>query len=152
MKQMEIGKALTVREGEGLAILNFGALLAQALTAAEQLNATVVDMRWVKPIDEALVLELSRTHELLVTLEENAIAGGAGSGVNEFLATHGVQVTTLNLGLPDDFIEHGSHADQLSWSGLDSEGIVRQIRASMKMSGSPGLSSLNVHGSAERPH
>jgi len=127
MKQMEIGRALEVRRGERLAILNFGALLSQAVTAGEHLNATVVDMRWVKPMDQAMVLELARQYDLLVTIEENAVAGGAGSSVNELLASHGIHTATLNLGLPDEFIEHGSHEDQLQWAGLDAEGIHRRI-------------------------
>ena len=87
---MEIGKAEMVRKGTGIAILNFGVLLDQALAAAEALGATVVDMRWVKPLDEAMILSLVEQHDLLITLEENAVAGGAGSGVAEFLANAGV--------------------------------------------------------------
>jgi 1-deoxy-D-xylulose-5-phosphate synthase len=151
MKQMEIGKAREVRGGERLAILNFGTLLPEALSAGEQLNATVVDMRWVKPLDEAMVLELSRQYDLLVTLEENAVSGGAGSGVNELLSAQGIAVATLNLGLPDEFIEHGSHEDQVRWTGLDADSIVRQIRAAMQAYGIPMLSSLNVHGKVEQP-
>ncbi len=89
MVQMEIGRAVQVRSGERVAILNFGTLLPEAMAAAKQLNATVVDMRWVKPMDEATVLNLASQYDLLVTLEENAVAGGAGSGVNEFLAAQG---------------------------------------------------------------
>ncbi|NQX88556.1 MAG: 1-deoxy-D-xylulose-5-phosphate synthase, partial [Halioglobus sp.] len=151
MKQLEIGKGVKVRSGERLAILNFGALLTEAMDAAERLNATVVDMRWVKPLDEALVLELSDQHELLVTLEENAMAGGAGSGVNEFLASQGLTVATLNLGLPDEFVEHGTHDDQLGWTGLDSDSIVRQTTAAMQAYSIPILSSLSVHGKVDRP-
>ena len=151
MKQMEIGKALEVRGGERVAILNFGALLSEAVAAGEQLNATVVDMRWVKPLDEAMVLELARQYGLLVTVEENAVAGGAGSGVNELLAAQGVPVATLNLGLPDQFIEHGTHEDQLHWTGLDRDNIVRRIRLAMQTCGIPMLSPLNVHSKVEQP-
>ena len=151
MKQMAIGKALEVRSGERLAILNFGALLPEALAAGEQLNATVVDMRWVKPLDEAMVLELARHYALLVTVEENAVAGGAGSGVNELLAAQGIAVATLNLGLPDEFIEHGTHEDQLRWTGLDRDNIARQILMAMQAHGIPMLSPLNVHGKVEQP-
>jgi 1-deoxy-D-xylulose-5-phosphate synthase len=129
MYQQTIGKSVDVRPGKGVAILNFGTLLPGALAAAERLNATVVDMRWVKPMDEARVLELARSHNLLVTLEENAISGGAGAGVNELLARHNVMVRLLNLGLPDDYIEHGSHTEQLHWTGLDADGIYERIVA-----------------------
>lgn len=128
MTQMNIGDAVEVRSGEGVAILNFGALLPQAITAAEQLNATVVDMRWVKPLDESMLLGIAQRHTMLVTLEENAIAGGAGAAVNEFLAARGLSPTLLNLGLPDAFIEHGNQTDQLAWAGLDAESIEASIR------------------------
>ncbi len=123
MTQLEIGKAALRRNGEQVAILNFGALLGAALEAAEKLNATVVDMRWVKPLDEQMVLQLGQRHALLVTLEENAVAGGAGAAVNELLAAKGIAMPVLNLGIPDTFIEHGSHTDQLGWAGLDAQGI-----------------------------
>ena len=131
---MELGKAVEVRSGERVAILNFGTLLPAALAAAEALNATVVDMRWVKPMDEARVMELARRHELLVTLEENAIAGGAGAGVNELLAAEGKAGLTLNLGLPDSFIEHGEHSEQLAFVGLDATGIGKSIRQRLSQS------------------
>ena len=134
MTAMELGKAVEVRSGEQVAILNFGTLLPAALAAAEALNATVVDMRWVKPMDEARVMELARRHELLVTLEENAIAGGAGAGVNELLAAEGKAGLTLNLGLPDSFIEHGEHSEQLAFVGLDATGIGKSIRQRLSQS------------------
>ena len=90
LSTIEIGKANVVREGSGVAILNFGVLLDQALAAGEALDATVVDMRWVKPLDEAVILSLAAQHQCLITFEENAIAGGAGSGVAEFLTREGV--------------------------------------------------------------
>ena len=140
MTAMEIGKAVEVRRGERVAILCFGALLQEARAAGEELNATVVDMRWVKPMDEAKILELAAHHELLVTVEENALAGGAGSGVNEFLVAHGNSAAVLNLGLPDAFLEHGGHSDQLCWVGLDSSGIMRSIEKSLVSGpGQPGL-------------
>jgi len=151
MKQMEIGVAHEIRSGERLAILNFGALLPEAVAAGEQLNATVVDMRWVKPLDEAMVLELARQYDLLVTVEENAVAGGAGSGVNELLVARGIPAATLNLGLPDAFVEHGSHGDQLRWTGLDRDSLVRRIQLAMQTHGIPMLSPLNVQGKLERP-
>ncbi|STQ81581.1 1-deoxy-D-xylulose-5-phosphate synthase [Hafnia alvei] len=105
---LPIGKGIVRRQGEKIAILNFGTLMPDALVAAEQLNATVADMRFVKPLDEALVLELAATHDVLVTLEENAIMGGAGSGVNELLMAKRKLVPVLNLGLPDKFIPQGT--------------------------------------------
>jgi 1-deoxy-D-xylulose-5-phosphate synthase len=130
MTQLQIGKAVQVRDGEQVAILNFGTLLPQAMSAARQLNATVVDMRWVKPLDEEAISAVAQRHSLLVTLEENAVAGGAGAAVNEFLAAQGLHLTVLNLGLPDTFIEHGTHADQLKWAGLDADSIyLRTISA-----------------------
>ena len=128
MTELEIGKAVEVRRGERLAILCFGTVLKQALIAAEELNATVVDMRWVKPLDEGMVAALAVQHEFLITLEENAIAGGAGSLVGEFLSTQHLKTQLLNLGLPDAFLDHGDHAEQLQWAGLTAEGIVDSIR------------------------
>jgi len=144
MEQLKIGRAVQVRSGERVAILNFGTLLPQAMAAAQQLNATVVDMRWVKPMDEAKVLELSRRYDLLVTLEENVVAGGAGSAVNEFLAAQGQSLSVINLGIPDIFVEHGSHADQLAWTGLDAESILRSIKARRTVIGKGLVSGLNV--------
>lgn len=116
-----------VKEGKGVAILNFGTLLTPALEAAEALGATVADMRFVKPLDEELILSLAERHELLVTLEENSIAGGAGSAVTEFLNAHDVSQPVLQLGLPDTFIDHGKHGELLSDCGLNADGIRRSI-------------------------
>ena len=124
---LPIGKAQLRRKGREIAILAFGSMLAPALEAGETLNATVVNMRFVKPLDEALVLELARTHELLVTVEENAVSGGAGAAINECLAAAGISPLILNLGLPDRFIEHGSPTELLRDCGLDAAGIVRSI-------------------------
>ncbi|MEZ5503926.1 MAG: 1-deoxy-D-xylulose-5-phosphate synthase [Halioglobus sp.] len=131
MEQLPIGKAVQVRSGEQVAILNFGTLLPAAMTAARQLNATVLDMRWVKPLDEAAVIAAAQRHAVLVTLEENAVAGGAGAAVNEFLAAQGHALTVINLGIPDTFVEHGTHADQLAWIGLDADSILRRISAAL---------------------
>jgi 1-deoxy-D-xylulose-5-phosphate synthase len=106
MTALPIGKGLVKREGSKVAILNFGTLLGSALQAGEQLDATVVDMRFVKPLDKEMILSLANSHELLVTLEENSIAGGAGSAVSEFLAEQAVVMPILQLGLPDQFIDH----------------------------------------------
>jgi len=130
MTALPIGKAVEVRSGEAVAILSFGTLLAQAIAAADRLNATVVDMRWVKPLDEEAVLAIVARHSLLVTLEENAVAGGAGAAVNEFLASQGLSPTIINLGIPDAFIEHGTHAEQLAWTGLDAQSIETRVRNS----------------------
>ncbi|MGK0525560.1 MAG: 1-deoxy-D-xylulose-5-phosphate synthase [Pseudomonadales bacterium] len=129
---LEIGKGRKVREGSGIAILNFGTLLTPALDAAEKLGATVADMRFVKPLDEALVLELAEQHELLVTLEENAVAGGAGSAVTEFLNGQEISMPVLQLGLPDTFIDHGKHEELLTGCGLDAHGIFSAISARME--------------------
>ncbi|HHR6037816.1 TPA: 1-deoxy-D-xylulose-5-phosphate synthase [Providencia alcalifaciens] len=124
---LEIGKGIVRRQGEKVAILSFGTLLSNALEAAEQINATVVDMRFVKPLDEALILEMANSHDMLVTLEENAIMGGAGSGVNEFLMKEKKVLPVLNLGLPDFFIPQGTQDELLADLGLDATGIVNAI-------------------------
>ncbi|MDE0930466.1 MAG: 1-deoxy-D-xylulose-5-phosphate synthase [Halioglobus sp.] len=129
--QMPIGKAREVRSGKQVAILNFGALLPQALLAANQLNAAVVDMRWVKPMDTKMIETLAGEYDLLVTLEDNAISGGAGSGVNQCLVEQHLLVGVLNLGIPDHFIEHGASEEQHAWIGLDGPGIERAIKAKL---------------------
>ena len=129
MTAMEIGKGRVLREGKGIAILCFGTFLQQAKTVAEQFNATLVDMRFVKPLDETLVLELADKHDTLVTVEENAIRGGAGSAINELLMARKILKPVLNLGLPDNFIEQGSQQEIYQLLGLDSEGIKQAITA-----------------------
>jgi len=124
---VSIGKAEIRRRGRDVAMLVFGTLLEQALVLGDELDATVVNMRFVKPLDEELLLELARSHPVLVTIEENAVAGGAGSAVNEFLVTAGLPPARLNLGLPDHFIEHADRAEQLAACGLDLEGLRRAI-------------------------
>jgi len=124
---LPIGKAEVRREGKRIALLAFGSMLAPALEAGAAFNATVVNMRFVKPLDEELVRELARTHDLLVTVEENVVAGGAGSAVNECLMAAGLPTRVINLGLPDRFIEHGDHREQLAQCGLDAAGIRRTI-------------------------
>ena len=127
MSAVPIGKGIVVREGAGAAILNFGTLLDSAVTVANQLNSTVADMRFIKPIDKELIRSLAETHDLLVTLEENSIAGGAGSGVIEFLAAEGIVMPVLQLGLPDKLIDHGTHAEQLVSINLDTASIQSTI-------------------------
>ncbi len=129
---LPIGEGRRVLEGTGVAILNFGTLLTPALEAAKALGATVADMRFVKPLDEKLVLALAEQHELLVTLEENTIAGGAGSAVTEFLNQCEVLMPVLQLGLPDTFIDHGTRDELLSDCGLDAAGIQSAIEKRME--------------------
>jgi 1-deoxy-D-xylulose-5-phosphate synthase len=124
----EASRRAEPRGGQRVAILAFGTLLYPALAAAESLDATVANMRFVKPLDEALVLELARSHDALVTLEEGCVAGGAGSAVLECLAAAGLAVPLLQLGLPDRFIEHGDPALLLARLGLDAAGIERAVR------------------------
>ncbi len=125
---LPIGKAELRRRGRSIALLAFGAMLAPAMKAGEALNASVVNMRFIKPLDQKLILELAASHEALVTLEDNAIAGGAGVAVGELLAAHGVTLPLLHLGLADQFLEHASREELLSESGLDAAGIESAIR------------------------
>lgn len=129
LEVLPIGRGELRRQGQRVAILSFGSLLSQALEAADKLGASVANMRFVKPLDEDLVVRMADSHELLVTLEENVVQGGAGSAVNEFLARIQHPSRALNLGLPDRFIEHASSEQQLQEAGLDSAGIVRSIVA-----------------------
>ena len=124
---LPIGKSRLIREGQKIAILNFGTLLPSALEAAEKLNATVVDMRFVKPIDIEMINVLAQTHDYLVTLEENAIQGGAGSAVAEVLNSSGKSTALLQLGLPDYFIPQATQQEALKDLGLDSKGIEENI-------------------------
>ncbi len=126
LQPVEIGKGVVRRRGGRVALLVFGVQLAEAMKVAESLDATVVDMRFVKPLDEALVRELAGSHELLVTIEENAVMGGAGSAVGEFLASEGLEVPLLQLGLPDYYVEHAKPSEMLAECGLDAAGIERQ--------------------------
>lgn len=130
---LPIGKAEIRRHGQKVALLVFGTLLKTALEAASQLNATVVNMRFVKPLDVEMILQLAPQHELLVTVEENVILGGAGSAVNECLQVHANSISVLNLGLPDRFIEHGDTAKLLADCGLDATGIVHSINKRLKI-------------------
>lgn len=125
---LTVGKAKLCREGKGVALLVFGALLEPAMAAAETLNATVVNMRFIKPLDEALIMQVAARHTLLVTLEDNAVQGGAGSAVNECLAAQGLGNTLVNLGLPDAFLDQGTRAELLAACGLDAAGILRTVQ------------------------
>jgi len=128
LEPLEIGKGVVRRIGQNVAILVFGVQLAEALKVAETLDATVVDMRFVKPLDEALVREMAASHALLVTIEENAIMGGAGAAVSEFLARENILKSVLHLGLPDSYVEHAKPAQMLAECGLDAPGIEASIQ------------------------
>jgi 1-deoxy-D-xylulose-5-phosphate synthase len=128
LETLTIGKAELRRRGNGLALLSFGTMLAPAAELAAELDATLVNMRFVKPLDEDMILTLAREHEALVTLEDNVVAGGAGSGVAECLSAHGVEIPILHLGLPDAFLEHGSREEVLSMAGLDLPSMRHAIR------------------------
>ncbi|WP_289083550.1 1-deoxy-D-xylulose-5-phosphate synthase [uncultured Spongiibacter sp.] len=132
MATLEIGKGRKIREGGEVAILSFGTLLTAAQEAGEKLNASVADMRFVKPLDTELIDQLAATHSLIVTVEENVIAGGAGSAVTEYLHQRGVNVAVLQLGLPDTFVDHGNHLTLLSQLGLDAEGIAQSIQQQLQ--------------------
>ena len=132
MQLIPIGKAKVVRQGKRIAILAFGPLLAECQHVAEQLDATLVDMRFVKPLDAALLTELAGHHELFVTVEDNAIMGGAGSAINEFVANNTLAISCLNIGLPDQFIKHGSQQEIYAELGLDSTGILASIQHRLK--------------------
>ncbi|MCH9269193.1 1-deoxy-D-xylulose-5-phosphate synthase [Pantoea ananatis] len=127
LQSLPLGKGVVKRQGEKLAILNFGTLLPEASKVAEALNATLVDMRFVKPLDTSLIAELAASHESLITLEEGAIKGGAGSGVNEFVMAKRLGVPVLNIGLPDEFIPPGTQEEMRHDYQLDIDGIQQQI-------------------------
>ena len=132
MRVLTVGKAELRRRGRKMALLAFGSMVSVAEAVAEHLEATVVNMRFVKPLDEDMVLQMASTHDWLVTLEENAVAGGAGSAVNECLAAHDVQVLVRNIGLPDSFIHQGERGELLVEAGLDVESVLGVLRAVSK--------------------
>jgi len=134
MTALPVGRGEIRREGKRVALLAFGAMLQPALRAAEELGATVANMRFVKPLDGDLVRDLAARHELLVTIEENVVMGGAGSAVLETLATSGDSAKVLQLGLPDQFVEHGDPQQLLADCGLDAPGIVRAVRQRLDQS------------------
>ena len=136
MSALPIGKAEVRRRGHGIAILAFGTMVAACESVAEGLDATLVNMRFIKPLDEDLIVEMAESHDLLVAVDENVIAGGAGSAVNEVLALHAVPHFVLNLGLPDRLLQHGSRDDMLADAGLTSESIEVSIRSYQEKIGS----------------
>ena len=129
MSALKIGKAKVIREGKDTAILSFGTLLDEAKQVAAALNATLLDMRFVKPLDETAIKQLAASHSTLVTLEDNALMGGAGSAVNEFVMAEKLSIPVLNLGLPDVFIKHGTQQEIHQELGLDADGIQKSIEA-----------------------
>jgi len=131
MQQLEMGKANVIKKGTKVAILSFGTLLENAQLATDELNATLVNMRFIKPLDTALIDELINDHDIIVTLEDNAIAGGAGSAVNEYLASIKADVKVLNLGIPDEFIKHGTQQQMHDEMGLGEHGILTSIKSFM---------------------
>ncbi len=146
LETIAIGKGVVYREGRETALLVFGSLLHEALRAAEQIDATVVNMRFVKPLDEGLIDEMAAQHSLLVTIEENMIEGGAGSGVNEYLNSRGVNPPVINLGLPDRFGGHGKRGDLLAECGLNTAGILRAVNGHFSRHPGSGLpASINSY-------
>lgn len=127
MQALPIGKAEVVKRGKDVAILAFGSTLQACSEVASRIGASLVNMRFVKPLDAEVIMEMAHSHNLLVTVEENAVMGGAGSGVNEYLASTGGSFNILNIGIPDLYIEHGSRQDCLAWAGLDADGILEQV-------------------------
>lgn len=127
LETIPVGKGKICRDGKNIAILAFGSVLADGLDVAEKLNATIADMRFVKPLDEDLILKLASQHDIIVTLEDNVVMGGVGSAVNEVLLKHQCQNRVLNLGLPDIFMEHASREQLLDDAGLSTSGILRAI-------------------------
>ena len=123
---------MTVREGKDIALLAFGPTLSPASDLAEQLNATVVNMRFVKPLDEDMIRKIAASHKTIFTLEENVVKGGAGSAVNEFINQAALSVNIYNIGLPDRNLEHGSREELLEEAGLDVSNIKRTIQAYLK--------------------
>ncbi len=129
---IKIGQAKTLLTGNQVAILAYGSMVEPARKVAEENNYTLIDMRFVKPIDEATILDAQQNHELLVTIEENSVMAGAGSAVNEFLNSQFLTTNIINLGLPDYYIEHGKPVNMLKECGLDSEGIENAIEKALK--------------------
>lgn len=127
MTALPIGKAEVRHQGSRIAILAWGSMVTPAMETGKQLGATVINMRFVKPIDTELVLELAKTHEVLITVEENVLAGGAGSAVNDFLQAQQILMPVLNIGLPDSFVEQGTREELLALCGLDVQGILAQV-------------------------
>ena len=148
LETLPIGKAEFRRRGKRVAILAFGSRVAAALAAADELDATVVNMRFVKPLDTEMISAMAAEHHLIVTVEENALQGGAGSAVNEVLLADGISVPILNLGIPDRFIGQGTHAQQLAECGLDARGIRAAIESRDNQSATTGTLAASSAGAS----
>ena len=129
LTDLPVGRGEIRRRGKDIALLAFGSMVTPALAAGDELDASVANMRFVKPIDRELIIELAREHSLLVSVEENAVIGGAGSEIERVLAERGLNVPVLRLGLPDRFIDHGEQGQLLAELGLDKDGIVHAVRS-----------------------
>jgi 1-deoxy-D-xylulose-5-phosphate synthase len=129
LSRLVIGKAEIRHQGSRVALLAWGSMVTPALVVGKQMGATVVNMRFIKPLDEAMLLELAKTHDVLVTLEENVLSGGAGSAVNNYLQAQRILMPVLNIGLPDSFIEQGTREELLAICGLDVQSISAKIEA-----------------------
>jgi 1-deoxy-D-xylulose-5-phosphate synthase len=127
MTAIPVGKAEVRRRGRSLALLAFGSMVTPALEVGEKLDATVVNMRFIKPLDEALVREMAETHDVLVTIDENVVAGGAGGAVSEYLASIGLVTRVVHIGLPDEPIQHGTREEMLVDAGLTAPQILEQL-------------------------
>ena len=132
LEPVTLGKAVVRRSGKSVAILAFGSMVTPALEVAEDLDSTLIDMRFVKPLDEEIIGDMAAKHQLIVTIEENTVMGGAGSAVNEFLLASNYQIPVLNLGLPDTFLEHGKVPKMLADVGLDATSIATAIKKRLK--------------------
>jgi 1-deoxy-D-xylulose-5-phosphate synthase len=139
MTEIPLGQSRELRRGTGTAILAFGSMVMPCREVAQKLDATLIDMRFVKPLDRDAIVDAAESHDLLVTVEENAVAGGAGSGVTELLAAEQLTVPILNLGLEDRYIQHGTREECLHLAGLDTEGIIAKIRSCPNHGNEPGL-------------
>jgi len=145
MQALVIGTAEIVERGKDVVILAFGSCLQDCRDVASRIGASLVNMRFVKPLDADLIMEMASSHKLVVTVEENAVMGGAGSGVNELLAASGGSFNILNIGIPDTYIEHGSRHDCLAWAGLDADGIYEQVHKRLDlMTGSRSVSGSDI--------
>lgn len=131
-KEIALGKSVILRRGKGVAILAFGAMVERCVAVGEEVNATVVNMRFIKPLDVHMIKRLSKTHRYLVTVEDNALIGGAGSAVNDLVMMQSLDVRVCNIGLPDEFLPHGSREEILTEAGLSSDNITKQIHRLMK--------------------
>jgi 1-deoxy-D-xylulose-5-phosphate synthase len=133
MTAIPIGKGQIEMHGKTVAILAFGSMVTPAAEAGRYLGATVVNMRFVKPLDELLINEIVKSHDMIVTVEENAVNGGAGSAINEYLAQQSIQIPVINLGIPDYFVEQGSRDQCLEECGLNAAGIINRIEKHPQM-------------------